>query len=120
MSYFRIWVDDDEVMRALRRLENGPDAHFELKAAAHLNNLFLEAKAITHIETGKLKGSEHPKFEFDRAEWKGEVIFGGPEADYAEFELARGDVHDFLAPMRKDDADRGFKDAIDDWMRREG
>ncbi len=84
------------------------------KTVARLENVldafFTDTQARTHILTGSLKASGYPESDYDADEWHGSITYGGAlwrpplgpgpaqdPVDYAIYEMARGDDHDFFS-----------------------
>lgn len=121
---FTSGVSLDEIIKDLERLGGPPGYKVTHELEAVLAAAFAETQAATHIITGSLKASGTTSSDFtDDRVWEGEISYGGqlhrPAApgppndpvDYAIYELARGGLHDFFAPLVSFDA--AWQHAID-------
>ncbi len=100
---YSISSDDSEAQREFDRLIAMPDPKMTGLLSAELESVYAATNAFTHRETGSLARSE--KIEKPLAgpgQWEGRLEWGGPSApkdvDYAIYERARGDDHDFVKP----------------------
>lgn len=99
--------DWSEIDNELDRIAGLPDFKTKAYLGAVLNQGYVESLARTHVDTGSLKssGSKEEKFVKSDKRWEGEISFGGPSAgvnnpvDYAIYEKARGEDHDFTANL---------------------
>lgn len=96
-------ADFSEVDRELSRLDNVPlSVHLELEAILAL--AFARTQQEVHIITASLKASGTIESDLKDDIWKGEIEYGGPSqghkhdpVQYAEYEQARDQSHDFMA-----------------------
>lgn len=95
-EYIRIFVNDEDAMRELKRLEDGPEfQHFQVFAAAIQGGLS-QALLNVHRDTGSLALSGRHEARIHEHQFQGEIAFGGPAGggihdpvDYAQLEQAR-------------------------------
>lgn len=123
----RVEVDDSEVQRTLTNLMEGPDGEAQLKLAAHTTRLFIHTQALVHVETGSLKSSGRSDSSYQDPIYTAHISYGGPSAgvnnpvDYAVYEKERDKTHDdFIESIEKIEGDKGYGDAIVDWLQRRG
>lgn len=98
------WSDVDE---ELDRLERMPTPEMTNLLDAALAELFGLTQTVVHVQTGSLKSSGRRDSKVNRAgrTWQGEINYGGPSTgvnnpvDYASYEQARDDSHDFMRPV---------------------
>lgn len=70
-----------------------------------LSSAFAETQALVHILTASLKLSGKTSTSFDGKVWEGQISYGGKSpgvndpVDYAVYEMARGDVHDWFRTL---------------------
>jgi len=114
----------DEVIKELDRLGGPPGFKVVHELETVLKLAFLETQALTHVITGSLKASGRTSSDFSNEKvWEGEISYGGSlhraalpgppnnPVDYAIYEMARGDTHDFFATLPA--FDPMFEHAID-------
>lgn len=116
----RLEVDISEPMRALRRIDSGPNSQTILRFESVLAGQFQATQEYVHIKTGSLKASGHISSELRDDVWSGVIEYGGPApgypndpVDYAAYEQRRvggrqvrdgkysGQItsHDFMTPI---------------------
>lgn len=117
-----IEVDISDPDDHLRQLEREPDAATTARLNAVHTGLFQETQRVVHVITGSLKGSGKIDADTDRHTWTGTITYGGASPGrihdpvrYAQFEQARGDLHDFMGPIYS--AHEGYISAIKAAMR---
>lgn len=70
-----------------------------------LNSQGVAVRAATHVDTSSLKQSIKDSSDTDIHVWEGTISAGGPSkginnpVDYAIYEKARGEDHDFFSPL---------------------
>lgn len=115
MTFIRYtWVGLDEMIEEIDRITLR-DRSYEVTGP--LTRLLLEGyedtqarvaspmhpHVPTYTPTGSLANSGDHETEFDGGVWTGTIRYGGESApndvDYAIFEMARGDIHDFFAGL---------------------
>lgn len=123
----RIEVDDREVQHTLTNLMEGPDGEAQFKLAAHTTRLYQYSRALVHVDTGSLKSSGRSTSDYREPIYESTISYGGPSAgvnnpvDYAIYEDARDKTHDdFYESLEKIEADKGYGDAIVNWLSRKG
>jgi hypothetical protein len=98
--------DYSELEREVARLDKMPDARMAGLLGVVLNFGLAEVKGAVHIDTGSLKASGKSEDETSGKQWEGSFTFGGVSpgvnnpVDYAIYELARGDSHYFMSPVK--------------------
>lgn len=103
MTAVLVHVNTAPARAETRRLQRLPREKDKVKLDRVLHSGFVGSQAIVHVETGSLKSSGREKSDRTRRRWTGEISYGGPSAgpnnpvDYAIYEKARGDSHDFMA-----------------------
>ena len=60
---------------------------------------FLDTQNRAHVLTGALKASGQKSSEYDSGQWEGRISYGGPGAEQAVYEAAKGAEHDPLSGM---------------------
>ncbi len=118
----KITVDISDVMRELRRVEDGPDTATDLRLDGALTAVFQETQAIVHVITGSLRASGTHESGRGRHTWDGQISYGGASprsvfdpVRYADYERQRGGHHDFMLPVRG--ADPLFVEAMLSFLR---
>lgn len=92
----------------LDRIEAMPDFKTKVALEQVLTHGVVTIMADTHVLTGSLKSSIKKRSESEKitAEWKGEIEAGGASGgvnnpvDYAIYEKARGEDHNFMASTK--------------------
>lgn len=91
--------------KEIDRIEDMPDFKTKALLDAVLETGFKSVQTATHVITGSLKSSEKMSSEEEGDDWIGTISAGGPSAgvnnpvDYAIYEKARGEDHDFFFPL---------------------
>jgi hypothetical protein len=101
---FQIEIDYHAIDAEMDRIGKMPDAKTSALLRAALEVAFANTQATVHVRTGSLRASgktDADKDEF-RSKWEGVITYGGPSSgknnpvDYAIYEKARGEEHNFL------------------------
>lgn len=102
-----IVTDFSDVELEFKRLEQMPDFKTQAALDAVLELGFKKTQVAVHVITGSLKSSgkkDSKVFEKSNT-WEGTIRYGGPSAgvnnpvDYAIYEKARDETHDFMAGL---------------------
>lgn len=125
-----VHVDTSEVMRDLRRIEDGPDRRHHRRFDSILTRQFQDTQVRVHVITGSLRASgQHNSSARRNGGWSGEIVYGGtlrgaaipgPPADpvkYARYEYTKAFDetydHNFFRGILDDDS---YASVITDWM----
>lgn len=90
--------DYSEAYKEFDRLEKMPDGGMVKRLDAALKFGFETTRAKVHVQTGALKGTGKADSSVKPSRWDGKFSFGdkAKKVDYAIYEKARGDTHDFF------------------------
>lgn len=107
------WTDID---KELDRLESMPTDEMKARLGETLEKMTESIRAVTHVVTGSLKGSERSEIlpSENENEWRGQFVAGGPSTGinnpvrYAAYERARGTIGDFGRGLGSAKGDHNF------------
>lgn len=98
----KIHSDYSDIDRHLDKVGSAPTTTGKAALETVLGMALIELKRATHVQTGSLVASEKAESDSGGNTWVGTLTAGGPSTgvnnpvDYAIYERARGDAHDFL------------------------
>lgn len=97
---FSDWSDIDS---EIDRVASMPTPTGKMALEGVLKEAYRSTQASVHLDTTSLKLSGKASSDTDEGKWTGELEYGGPSTginnpvDYAIYEKARGEDHDFMA-----------------------
>lgn len=109
----------ERARRQARELSRFPSERTGEELDAVLAATFRDAQGRAHVLSGALRASGISGSENRPGDsWLGRFSFGGPGAEHAIFEMARGGEHDFMAGTVA--YEEAFEEVIDRAVRRGG